>query len=78
MEGNEMNAETPKGPKAFDTFDAIKRLWSELEDVPVALDEDGDTVIDSDFGLWKRGTSRERIWQWFDERCPHGVAVDLM
>lgn len=40
-------------------------LWEELEDVPV--NEFG-TKIDEDFYVFKKGTDKEKIWRWFDER----------
>lgn len=60
------------------TFGELAALWDKFEDVPVVMDENGDTVIDQDFGIWEKGTSREAIWMWFDERCPNGVVRDLM
>lgn len=60
------------------TFAELKTLWDGLEDVPVVIDADGDTVIDRDYGMWKKGTSREAIWQWFDGHCANGVVNDLM
>ena len=56
----------------------LKSLWHEFEDTPVIINDDGDTVIDADFYIWEKGTSREDIWHWFDERCENGLAKDLM
>ena len=60
------------------TIKELRSMWAELEDVPVSIDNDGDTVIDTAFKWWPAGTSREAIWMWFDERCPNGVVRDLM
>lgn len=54
-------------PKALETF------WNELGDIPV--DDDG--IIQESFLWWPKGTDREDIWHWFDEKYPGGV-VKLM
>jgi len=54
-------------PKALETF------WNELGDIPV--DDDG--IIQEPFLWWPKGTDREDIWHWFDEKYPDGV-VKLM
>lgn len=54
-------------PKALETF------WNELGDIPV--DDDG--IIQESFLWWPKGTDREDIWRWFDEKYPGGV-VKLM
>ena len=59
-------------------FESLLSLWMAFEDVPVSIYEDGDTVIDADFHIWKKGTSREEIWHWFDRQCPNGLVKDLM
>lgn len=60
------------------TIDELKVMWKLLEDVPVEMDKDGDTVIARDFAKWEKGTSILAIWQWFDEKCPNGLVRDLM
>lgn len=50
-------------PKALETF------WNELGDIPV--DDDG--IIQESFLWWPKGTDREDIWRWFDEKYPGGV-----
>lgn len=52
----------------------IKTLWEKLEVVPIDMDE----CIDEDFHIWEKGTDRFHIWHWFDEKCPNGLAKDLM
>lgn len=60
------------------TLDELRALWAKLEDVPVVETENGDVVIDCDFDRWKKGTSRDDIWMWFDEQCPHGFVRNLV
>lgn len=50
-------------PEALETF------WDELGDIPV--DDDG--IIQESFLWWPKGTDREDIWRWFDEKYPGGV-----
>ena len=50
--------------------EALKTFWSELGDIPV--DDDG--IIQESFLWWPKGTDREDIWQWFDEKYFGGVA----
>ena len=56
------------------SFGELKKLWSDFEDVPIDKDE----CIDENFHIWCKGTDRYEIWHWFDDRLPHGLAVDLM
>lgn len=69
---SEMKVIKPDGailvsPESLETF------WSELGDIPV--DDDG--IIQESFLWWPKGTYREDIWRWFDEKYPGGV-VKLM
>ena len=52
----------------------IKTLWEKFENVPI----DDDECIDENFHIWEKGTDKFHIWHWFDERCPNGLAKDLM
>jgi hypothetical protein len=52
----------------------LPEMWELLEDVPIDKDE----CIEEDFLFFEKGTNRYSIWHWFDERCPNGLAVDLM
>lgn len=56
------------------SFGELKKLWSDFEDVPIDKDE----CIDENFHIWCKDTDRYEIWHWFDDRLPHGLAVDLM
>lgn len=51
----------------------LETFWNELGDIPV--DDDG--IIQESFLWWPKGTDREDIWHWFDEKYPGGV-VKLM
>ena len=44
-------------------------MWNELEDIPI----DEEECLDVDWQGWNKGTHREEIWHWFDERHSKGV-----
>lgn len=48
----------------------LEKQWEELGDVPI----DEDECIDIPFRDWLKGTHREEIWHWFDERHSKEVA----
>lgn len=48
----------------------LDKLWEELSDVP--LDNTGEK-IDRNFYFWEKGTLKEDIWHWFDERVQGGI-----
>ena len=50
--------------------DTLDKLWEELSDIP--LDNTG-KKIDKNFYIWEKGTSKEDIWHWFDERVQCGI-----
>ena len=50
--------------------ETLETFWNELGDIPV--DDDG--IIQESFLWWPKGTDREDIWRWFDEKYPGGVA----
>lgn len=50
--------------------ESLEAFWSELGDIPV--NDDG--IIQESFLWWPKGTDREDIWRWFDEKYPGGVA----
>lgn len=52
----------------------IKELWDKFADIPINNDDE----IEEDFMSFDAGTSRFDVWHWFDERCPNGLAIDLM
>lgn len=55
-------------------FCTISELWNRFADIPI---NDNDE-IGEDFLCFEAGTYRFDVWHWFDERCPNGLAVDLM
>ena len=50
--------------------ETLERFWAELGDIPV----DNDGIIQESFLWWSKGTDREDIWHWFDEKYSGGVA----
>lgn len=52
----------------------LEKLWLELGDVPFDEDEDGRLILSVNWFGFKKGTDREEIWHWFDERHSKGVA----
>lgn len=50
--------------------ETLERWWDILGNTPV--DDDG--IIQESFLWWPKGTNREDIWHWFDEKYPDGVA----
>jgi hypothetical protein len=57
----------------FNTLENLKKLWESFGNVPVNEDDE----IDEDFHIWKKGTDKFFIWDWFDEELPNGIAKDL-
>lgn len=53
--------------------ESLETLLSELGDIPV--NDDG--IIQESFLWWPKGTDREDIWHWFDEKYSGGV-IKLM
>ena len=51
-----------------------KKLWKELEDVPI----DDDDCIEQKWPLFPIGTDRNYIWQWFESKFDLSIAKDLM
>lgn len=45
-------------------------IWEQLGDI--TINENG-TVIEQDFYIWKKGTEKEKIWHWFDNRLTEGI-----
>jgi len=51
----------------------IEKLWTELEDVLFDEDSNGELILADDWFWFEKGTSREEIWQWFDDSHTKGV-----
>ena len=60
--------------KTHTTLMTLSELWGKFGDIPVNNDDE----IEKDFLGFPAGTSKFDVWHWFDERCPNGVAEDLM
>lgn len=52
----------------------LETMWKHFSEIPI----DAEDCIETDFLFFEKGTDRNHIWHWFDERCPNGLAVDLM
>lgn len=52
----------------------IQELWDKFSDIPI----NNNDKIEKDFLCFKAGDYRFDVWHWFDERCPNGIAVDLL
>lgn len=48
----------------------LDKIWEQLGDI--TINENG-TVIEQDFYIWKKGTEKEKIWHWFDDRLKEGI-----
>ena len=48
----------------------LDKMWEQLSDIPV---NNTGEKIDTDFYYWKKGTLKEEIWHWFDERVQGGI-----
>lgn len=52
----------------------VEKMWLELEDVTFVQDEDGELVLESDWGPFYAGADRdETVWRWFDENHSKGL-----
>ena len=68
------------------TIDDLRYMWNQLGNIPTSEDEDGCLVIDEAFAVtdgygltkWEAGEAVCVIWQWFDNKCPNGLAKDLL
>lgn len=52
-----------------------RNLWALFEDVPMNPKSE---TIDNDWYCFPRGTHREEIWHWFEDKFKISVAKDLM
>lgn len=56
------------------TDQRIEKLWEELEDVSFNEDEENNLILGENWQNFKKGTSRDDIWLWFDSKHSKGVA----
>lgn len=69
--------ELPAPPENMTDLD-LENLWLELADVPFDdNDPDVDMTLAENWKWFSKGTPREEIWRWFDERHSKGVAFLL-
>lgn len=52
----------------------LVELWELFAETPVNENDE----LEESFMCFEAGTSKFDVWHWFDERCPNGLAVDLM
>ena len=55
------------------TIEELKEIYFGLEDIPINDQEE----IEEDYYIWEKGTDRQSIWDWFDEKCPNGFIKDF-
>lgn len=59
--------------KVVDPDQEIENIWEEFEDVPMDEDANGELVLAHDWRQFKAGTTRTKIWKWFDEVHSKGI-----
>ena len=50
----------------------LEKKWRELEDIPFD-EEDGELVLSEDWWIFIKGTTKDHIWEYFDEKYSKGV-----
>lgn len=50
----------------------VEKIWNGLEDIPF-YEEDSEQYIEENYLDFEKGTSKEDIWHWFDERHSKGI-----
>lgn len=48
----------------------LDKMWEQLSDIPV---NNTGEIIEDNFYIWEKGTSRDDIWYWFDKRGQGGI-----
>lgn len=48
----------------------LDKMWEQLSDIPV---NDTGEIIEDKFYNWDKGTNKEKIWHWFDDRVIGGI-----
>ena len=59
--------------KVVDPDQEIENIWEEFEDVLMDEDANGELVLAHDWRQFKAGTTRTKIWKWFDEVHSKGI-----
>ena len=52
----------------------LEKKWKELTDIPFKENEELELILEHKWWLFKAGTDRETIWQFFDKNHSKGVA----
>ena len=52
----------------------IEKLWVALEDVPFIEGKNRELILDGEYLDFPKGTTRDKIWHWFDDMYSKGVA----
>lgn len=52
----------------------IEKIWDDLSDIPIDPETE---KLDVPYYIWPKGTDKEDIWYWFDEKHSRGVAYLL-
>jgi len=65
----EVYEQMPKEEYLKFSDELLEMFWEILGNVCIDEDEN----IDEDFWIWEKGTFREDIWHWFDEKHSKGV-----
>lgn len=51
----------------------VEDLWRNLEDILFDEYKDGELYLAEDWFIFKKGTSRDAVWVWFDKAYSKGV-----
>ena len=68
----EFGVEILNTSEELDTY--LEEKWDELADVPFDENEEGELLLEGNWFMFDKGTSRDEIWHWFDKRHSKGVA----
>lgn len=68
----EFGVEILNTSEELDTY--LEEKWDELIDIPFYEGEDGEHLLEGNWFMFDKGTSRDEIWHWFDKRHSKGVA----
>lgn len=55
------------------TDTCLEELYKSTEDATMIEDLNGNLVLNSDCGIFKKGTSQVEIWAWFNKTHSKGI-----
>ena len=55
------------------TDQELETLWTKLGNIPCYEDEQGCLLLEERFLHFDKGTNREEVWEWFDNKYSKGV-----